>query len=133
MPLTAASRIVATDPKLKPLAEILSDEILADHASSSWSRPRARPSRATSCSRSTRSSAPTPTSSTVQNREVKKVRDYAHTINVSDKAVVEGWDYRAVCEGTATLLAGPEDQRRQGSAAEDGDQGLAVCRLTRAS
>ena len=28
MPLTAESRIVATDPKLKPLADILADEIL---------------------------------------------------------------------------------------------------------
>jgi hexosaminidase len=40
----------------------------------------------------------------VQNREVKKVRDYAHTIDIGDMCVVEGWDYRAVCEGTATLL-----------------------------
>jgi len=40
----------------------------------------------------------------VQKQKVVRTRDYAHTIVVSDKAVVEGWDYRAVCEGTATLV-----------------------------
>jgi hexosaminidase len=40
----------------------------------------------------------------VQNRQVVKTRDLAHTIEVGDMAVVEGWDYRAACEGTATLL-----------------------------
>ena len=103
MPLTAKGRIVATDPKLKPLAEIFSREILAlttiklDPAAGEPKagdivlkiNPKLRADNEIL---------------TVQNREVKKVRDYAHTINVTDTCVVEGWDYRAVCEGTATVL-----------------------------
>ncbi|MHC4502944.1 MAG: family 20 glycosylhydrolase, partial [Planctomycetota bacterium] len=36
--------------------------------------------------------------------KVVRTRDFAHTITISDTAVVAGWDYRAVCEGTATIL-----------------------------
>ncbi len=103
MPLTAATRIVATDPKLKPLATILSSELLLLtklQLATAEGEPKAGDIVLTI--------NPTLRADTdiltVQNREVKKVRDYAHTINVADTAVVEGWDYRAVCEGTATLL-----------------------------
>ena len=41
---------------------------------------------------------------TVEKREVVRTRDYAHTLTVGNMAVVEGFDYRAVAEGTATLL-----------------------------
>ncbi|MCY2931723.1 MAG: family 20 glycosylhydrolase, partial [Planctomycetota bacterium] len=41
---------------------------------------------------------------TVHGQDVVQVRDYAHTIAVTDRVTIEGWDYRAVCEGTATLL-----------------------------
>ncbi len=103
MPLTAEGRIVATDPTLKPLAEILSREILV------LTKFRLAPAEGEAkagdivlkINPQLRADADI---LTVQNREVKKVRDYAHTINVSDTAVVEGWDYRAACEGTATLL-----------------------------
>ena len=103
MPLTPQSRIVAADEKLKPLAAILSDEILL------ITRLRLEPAEGEArpgdivlkINPQLRADADI---LTVQNREVKKVRDYAHTINVADKAVVEGWDYRACCEGTATLL-----------------------------
>ena len=103
MPLSKTSRIVATDPSLQPLAEIFSEEIQL----------------ATQLKLKTTNGAPQPGDIvlkinpqlradadilTVQSRDVKKVRDYAHTIQVGEMAVVEGWDYRACCEGTATLL-----------------------------
>ena len=103
MPLTSAGRIVATDPKLKPLAEIFADEILTmtqirmeavegDPKAGDIVlkiNPRLRADNEILA---------------VQNREFVKTRDFAHTINVDKMVVVEGWDYRAVCEGTATLL-----------------------------
>jgi hexosaminidase len=106
MPLTAATRIVATDPKLMPLAKIFSGELLtitqirmepveakAEEAKAGDIVLKINPKlRADS------------EILTVQDREVKRVRDYAHTINIDDTCVVEGWDYRSVCEGTATLL-----------------------------
>ncbi|MCY2928354.1 MAG: hypothetical protein NTV86_02455, partial [Planctomycetota bacterium] len=103
MPLTAQGRIVATDPKLKPLAVIFSNEILA------MTQIRMEPVEGEGkpgdivlkINPQLRADLDI---LTVQNREVKKVRDYAHTINVGDMCVVEGWDYRSVCEGTATLL-----------------------------
>jgi len=103
IPLTPENRIVATDPSLKPLAVILSDEILL----------------ITEVKLSTTEEAPKAGDIvlkinpklradmdiwTVKGQDVVQVRDYAHTITVTDKTVVEGWDYRAVCEGTATLL-----------------------------
>ncbi|MCY2929012.1 MAG: family 20 glycosylhydrolase, partial [Planctomycetota bacterium] len=40
----------------------------------------------------------------VQGQKIVKTRDFAHTIQIGEKALVAGWDYRAVAEGTATLL-----------------------------
>ncbi|MEI6219163.1 MAG: glycoside hydrolase family 20 zincin-like fold domain-containing protein, partial [bacterium] len=97
IPLTSESRIVATDPSLKPLAAILSDEILL----------------ITEVKLSTTEDAPKAGDIvlkinpklradtdiwTVRGQDVVQVREYAHTITVTDKTVVEGWDYRAVCE-----------------------------------
>ena len=106
MSLTSATRIVATDPKLLPLAKIFSGELLtmtlirmqpveakAEEAKAGDIVLKLNPQlRADN------------EILTVQDREVKRVKDYAHTISVTDKCVVEGWDYRATCEGTATLL-----------------------------
>jgi len=103
MPLTAKTRIVAADPKLRPLAEIFARELLTmtqirmDAVEGEGKagdivlkiNPQLRADLDIL---------------TVQNREVKKVRDYAHTIDVGERCMVEGWDYRSVCEGTATLL-----------------------------
>jgi hypothetical protein len=103
MPLTAQGRIVATDPKLKPLAVIFSGEILA------MTQIRMEPAKGEGKAgdivlKINPQLRADQDILTVQNREVKKVRDYAHTIEVGEMCVVEGWDYRAVCEGTATLL-----------------------------
>jgi hexosaminidase len=119
MPLTAESRIVATDPKLKPLADILSDEILLVtklRLAVAEEGPKAGLPRRSS-------DAPEVGAKpgdivlkidpklqadadilTVHGQEVLKTREYAHTIAVTDRVVIEGWDYRAVCEGTASLL-----------------------------
>ncbi|MCY2926440.1 MAG: family 20 glycosylhydrolase, partial [Planctomycetota bacterium] len=103
MPLTPESRIVATDPKLKPLADILADEILLI--------TRHRPAVAAgevkagdivlTINPALRADADI---WTVHGQDVVQVRDYAHTVTVTDRVAIEGWDYRAVCEGTATLL-----------------------------
>ena len=107
MPITAESRIVYADASLKPLAEIFSREILAittiklqPVAADASTEPKAGDIvlRINSKLRADNEII------AVQNREVVKTKDFAHTINVTDKCVVEGWDYRSVCEGTATLL-----------------------------
>ncbi len=103
MALTAESRIVATDAKLKPLAEILANEILT------LTKVRLAPAEGEAkpgdivlkINSALRADADI---WACQNRNIVQTRDYAHTISVTDKAVIEGWDYRAVCEGTATIL-----------------------------
>lgn len=103
IPLSAEGRIVATEAKLKPLAEIFSREVfLATKLRMAATEGEAKPGDIVlKINPQLRADDEI---WTCQNREIKKVRDYAHTIAVTDKAVVEGWDYRAVCEGTATLL-----------------------------
>ena len=103
MPLTAASRIVAGDPSLAPLAAVLSDEIMTitglklavanGKAGKGDIGLRINPAlRADSDILAGR------------NLKIGPTRDFAHTIVIGDSAVVEGWDYRAVAEGTATIL-----------------------------
>jgi hexosaminidase len=103
MPLTAESRIVYTDASLKPLAEIFSRELLA--VTTIKLQPvEGEPKAGDIVLKINPKLRADNEIIAVQNREVVKTRDFAHTINVSDTCVVEGWDYRAVCEGTATLL-----------------------------
>jgi len=103
MPLTAEARIVATDPKLKPLADILADEILLV--------ARFKPAVVAGEARAgdiVLTINPKLQADadilTVHGQDVLKTREYAHTIAVTDRVAIEGWDYRAVCEGTSTLL-----------------------------
>ena len=103
IPLTVECRIVATDPKLRPLADILSEEILlvtklklavvAGESKAGDIVLQINPKLQADAD-----------ILTVHGQEVLKTREYAHTIAVTDRIVIEGWDYRAVCEGTATLL-----------------------------
>lgn len=103
IPLTVANRIVATDPKLQPLAEILSGEILL--ITKLKLAVAAGDPKAGDIVLKINSKLRADTDIwTVKGQDVLQVRDYAHTIAVTDMTVVEGWDYRAVCEGTATLL-----------------------------
>ena len=103
MPLTAQSRIVFTDPSLKPLAEIFSREILAI-TTIKLQPAEGEPKAGDIVLKINPKLRADNDIIAVQKREVVKTRDLAHTISVTDKCVVEGWDYRAACEGTATLL-----------------------------
>ncbi len=103
MPLTAASRIVAADAKLEPLAGILAREIwVTTGLKLEPAEGKGKPGDIVLKINSELWAGEDILS--VQKQKVVRTRDYAHTIVVSDKAVVEGWDYRAVCEGTATIL-----------------------------
>lgn len=107
MPLTAGSRIVAADPGLEPLAAIVSDEILTiTGLKLAPARGEGKPGDIVlKLDARIRADADI---SAVQRKEgrlqVVRTRDFAHTIAVGDMAVVAGWDYRAACEGTATIL-----------------------------
>lgn len=101
--LTRASRIVATDPSLTPLAEILSGE-LHDLTGTKFAVAEG-PANAGDI---VLAIDPTLQADqeiyTVKDRKFQRVRDYAHTLTVTDRVAVTGFDYRATAEGTATLL-----------------------------
>ncbi|MEI6218342.1 MAG: family 20 glycosylhydrolase, partial [bacterium] len=103
MKLTAATRIVVADPKLSPIAHIFSRELLA-LTTIKMEVAQGEPRAGDIVLKINPNIRADNDITAVQNRQVVKTRDYAHTIKVSDMCVVEGWDYRAVCEGTATLL-----------------------------
>lgn len=103
MPLTAESRIVATDPRLKPLADILSDELLLV-TKLRLAVVEVDPKAGDIVLAINPKLQADAEILTVHGQEVLKTREYAHTIAVTDRVVIEGWDYRAACEGTATLL-----------------------------
>ena len=103
IPLTAESRIVSADPKLKPLAQILSDEILLV-TKLKLAVAEGEPKAGDIVLKIDPKIKADADILTVRGQEVLKTRDYAHTIAVTDRIVIEGWDYRAVCEGTTTLL-----------------------------
>ena len=103
MSLTGKSRIVATEASLTPIAEILAREIwittgLKMESVSGNGRPGDIVLRINPKLRADEEIL------AVQNQKIGKTHDFAHSIVVSDNAVVEGWDYRAVCEGTASVL-----------------------------
>ncbi|MEI7837250.1 MAG: family 20 glycosylhydrolase, partial [Planctomycetota bacterium] len=103
MPLTAASRIVAADASLKPLAAVLAEDIrqltgLSLETDTGQGRDG---DIVLKIDPELRADADIPA---VQGQKIVKTRDFAHTIRVANKALVEGWDYRAVAEGTATIL-----------------------------
>lgn len=101
--LTSASRVVADDASLQPLARILCDEIhLATGVRLQTAAGTAQDGdivlRLNAALRADEDIV------AVQAQKVVRVRDYAHTLEIDRHVVVEGVDYRAVAEGTATLL-----------------------------
>lgn len=117
--LTSASRIVAASADLVPLAGILSDEIYL--ATGRRLVAATGDGRAGDIVLKVNSAIKADADIyTVQKNQFTYTRDYAHTITVTDRAVVEGFDPRAVAEGSATLLQ---------AIVADGDT-LAVPRLT---
>ncbi|MCY2929013.1 MAG: family 20 glycosylhydrolase [Planctomycetota bacterium] len=103
MPLTAGTRIVVTDPRLEAHAAVLADEI--------WTLTDAKPALVKGEARDgdivlkiNPALRADEDILAAQNVSIVRTRDMAHTISVADQAVVEGWDVRAVCEGTASLV-----------------------------
>ena len=107
MPLTAQSRIVADGASLEPLAAILSDEIsMITGLKLVPAKGEPRPGDIVlKIDPTLRANADiVAVQKKDGKRQVVRTRDFAHTIVIADTAVVTGWDYRAVCEGTATIL-----------------------------
>ncbi|MEI7900623.1 MAG: family 20 glycosylhydrolase [bacterium] len=103
MKLTAASRIVTGDGSLKGLADILSDEInllTRLKLTVASGKPRAGDIVLT-INKSVKAGEPI---LVARPPELVRTTDGAHTLAIGDQAVVEGFNYRAVAEGSATLL-----------------------------
>ncbi|MCX6876183.1 MAG: family 20 glycosylhydrolase [Verrucomicrobia bacterium] len=103
MLLTPRSRIVATAPSLAPVATLLAGEIerIASLRLQTVSGDGETGDIVLKLNPLLRADEDI---LAVQRQKIGPTRDFAHAITVSDRAIVEGWDYRAVCEGTATLL-----------------------------
>jgi len=103
MPLIPGARIVATDKSLAPLAQILAREIFV--LTGLKLTPAAGEGKAGDIVLKINAALRAGDDIlAVQAKKIVRTRDFAHTIVVGETATVEGWDYRAVCEGTATLL-----------------------------
>jgi hexosaminidase len=103
MPLTADSRIVAADDQLRPLADVLADEIarltgLKLAVASGAGRPG---DVVLKLDKALRADEPI---LVLRDREPARTADGAHAITIGEQAVVAGFDYRATAEGTATVL-----------------------------
>jgi hexosaminidase len=101
--LTAESRIVASTDSLKPLADVLSSEIaklsgLKLKVVSGVSRPGDIVLKTDLTIKAAEQIL------VLRNREPTRTTDGAHTIEIGEQAVVEGFDYRATAEGTSTIL-----------------------------
>jgi hexosaminidase len=103
MKLTAASRIVAADASLKALADILSEEVslLTGLRLAVAGGPARAGDIVLKFNSVVRADEPI---LMARPPELVRTTDGAHTLAIGDQAVVEGFDYRAVAEGTATLL-----------------------------
>ena len=103
MAITSESRIVVRDDSLEPLAEVLTEEIAK--VTGLRLKSAAGKSRAGDIvlKLNPKLQAGEPILM-LRNREPIRTTDGAHTIAIDEQAVVEGFDYRATAEGTATLL-----------------------------
>jgi len=103
MPLTAASRIVSANPGIKPLADILAGEIhlLTGLQLTVTDGPARAGDIVLKIEQSIKADEPI---LATRPPDLVRTTDGAHTINIDQQAVVAGFDYRAVAEGTATLL-----------------------------
>jgi hexosaminidase len=103
MKLTAESRIVAGENSLKPLAQVLSEEIgkLTGLKLKVVSGPTQAGDIVLKLNPAIKAGEPI---LMLQKREPVRTTDGAHTIVIDEQAVVQGFDYRATAEGTATIL-----------------------------
>jgi hexosaminidase len=103
MRVTGESRIVAGDDRLKPLADVLADEI----AKLTSLKLRVMSGRGRSGDIVLKINPAINAGEQIlmlRNREPVRTTDGAHAVTVDEQAVVEGFDYRATAEGTATIL-----------------------------
>jgi hexosaminidase len=103
MKLSDKCRIVVVQKELNPLAEVLAEEIarlsaLKLEVTSGASLPG---DIVIKTNKSILAGEPF---LAVRNRELVKTKEGAYRLTIGEQAVVEGFDYRAVAEGTATLL-----------------------------
>ncbi|MEI7900418.1 MAG: family 20 glycosylhydrolase [bacterium] len=103
MKLSAASRIVAADASLKGLADILAGEInlLTGLTLPVVSGPARAGDIALKLNKALKAGEPI---LVARPPDLIRTTDGAHTLTIGEQAVVEGFDYRAVAEGSATLL-----------------------------
>lgn len=102
--LTSESRIVASTPDLKPLARVLSDEIqmASGLRLAVPERPDSRPGDIVLLVN--RDVIAGSGILAARGGSITRSLEGAHRITVGNQALVEGFDFRAVAEGTATLL-----------------------------
>jgi hexosaminidase len=103
MTLSAESRVVAGEERLRPLAEVLAGEIalvtgLKLKAATGAGRAGDIVLR---IDKTIRAGEPI---LALRDREPVRTTDGAHAITIDQQAVVTGFDYRATAEGTATIL-----------------------------
>jgi hexosaminidase len=103
MKLNDATRIVSGDPSLKPLADILSNEIrlLTGIMPAVVSGPPRTGDLVLKLNKALKADEPILVARPPQ---LVRTTDGAHTLTIGDQAVIEGFDYRAVAEGSSTLL-----------------------------
>jgi hexosaminidase len=103
LPLTSGTRIVTTDERLKPLADVFSGEIarLTGLTLPVISDPDRAGDIVLKINKSIRAGEQI---LALRDREPVRTTDGAHSVTVDRQAIVEGFDYRATAEGTATLL-----------------------------
>ena len=101
--ITADSRIVASEDRLRPLAEVLADEIAK--LTGLRLKVTAGLGRAGDIVLKINPTLQAGEKILVlRNREPVRTTDGAHAITIDERAVVEGFDYRATAEGTSTIL-----------------------------
>jgi hypothetical protein len=103
MPISAESRIVVGADELKPLAEVLAGEIATLVGLKLEVATGAARAGDIVLTINTTLKANEPIL-VLRNREPVRTTDGAHTVTIGERAVVEGFDYRAAAEGTSTLL-----------------------------
>lgn len=103
MSLKADSRIVAGDSRLRPLAAVLKEELLAITGLDLKIVPDS-PRAGDIVLKINKDLKTGEEILMVKAREVVRTREGAYRLTVTGGVMVEGFDYRAVAEGTATLL-----------------------------
>ena len=103
IPITAQSRIVVLDPRLEAHASVLQEELWM-LTNLKLTKVNADPKAGDIVLKINPEIRADEDILAPIKMNLVKTREMAHTIDVTDRAVVEGWDVRAVCEGTASLL-----------------------------